>query len=119
MESIKEITAFVPTDAAFTKSNVSTPSPAVLSDHIIPNFAGYVPDLVDGATYTLKSGLTVKVTFKGGDIYVNNAKIVASNIILENGVAHSVDQVRLAVLTRIFPRPRSGVFRTLQEHRLI
>ena len=96
---MQEITAFVPTDAAFTKSNVSTSNPAVLSDHIIPNFAGYVPDLIDGATYTLKSGLTVTVTFKGGDIFVNNAKIVASNMILENGVAHSVDQVRVVMFT--------------------
>jgi hypothetical protein len=35
----------------------------------------------------------VTVTVRGNDYYINNAKIIASNQILENGVAHVIDQV--------------------------
>jgi len=42
--------------------------------------------------------MTVTVTVQGNDIFINNAKILASNLILENGVAHVLDQVRLQLL---------------------
>lgn len=33
------------------------------------------------------------MTVRGNDYYINNAKIIASNQILENGVAHVIDSV--------------------------
>lgn len=63
--------------------------------HIIPNFAGYLPYLTNGLKLLTQAGTTVTVRVEGSDFYLNNAKIIASNLILENGVAHVLDQVRV------------------------
>jgi uncharacterized surface protein with fasciclin (FAS1) repeats len=83
----------IPTNAAFSQSNQTTPS---LSSHIIPSIL-YLPSLKDGATYTTQGGGSVTIRVRGNDYFVNNARIVASNQILNNGVAHVVDQVRILV----------------------
>jgi hypothetical protein len=54
-----------------------------------------LPTLKNGATYLTQGGANVTVTVRGNDYYINNAKIIASNQILENGVAHVIDQVSL------------------------
>lgn len=41
------------------------------------------------------SGGTLKVTKSDGDYFVNGAKIISTNIILENGVAYVIDKVSL------------------------
>lgn len=91
------ITIFTPNNAAFAAAANSTGNPStlpnLLSNHVIPNFLGYLPSLVNGATYTTLSGGNLTITIKNGVYYVNNAKIVSSNTILSNGVAHVIDQV--------------------------
>jgi uncharacterized surface protein with fasciclin (FAS1) repeats len=69
---------------------------------VIPDFVGYLPFLKNGATYTTQGGGNVTITVTGtvgkdAQYFVNNAKIVASNLILSNGVAHVVDQVCFAL----------------------
>lgn len=61
--------------------------------HLIPNFAGYLPSLTHGTTLRSKSGSEFTVKVQGSDYYLNNAKIILSNVIVENGVAHVIDQV--------------------------
>jgi uncharacterized surface protein with fasciclin (FAS1) repeats len=75
----------------------------MISGFVIPNFVGYLPSLKNGSTYTTRAGTTVTVTVQGSDYYINNAKIIGANMILENGVAHVVDQVRLLLLMSFFP----------------
>jgi uncharacterized surface protein with fasciclin (FAS1) repeats len=101
-DNIPYTTFFIPSDEAFAITNASSPSAAtaaLLTRHVVPNFAGYLPDLVDGSTLTTQAGLSVAVTIKGDDYYIDDAKIVSSNIILDNGVAHVLDQVCLLLLT--------------------
>lgn len=66
--------------------------------HIIPNFAGYLPYLTDGLQLLTQAGTTVTVRIVGRNFYINNARIIASNLILENGVAHVLDQVRIFLI---------------------
>jgi uncharacterized surface protein with fasciclin (FAS1) repeats len=105
-DNIPYSTFFIPSDEAFANANAS-PSAAtanLLSGHVIPNFVGYLPSLVNGSTLTTQAGSSVTVTVQGNNYYINDALIVSSNLILENGVAHVIDQVCLFLLTgRCFP----------------
>ncbi|PGH26539.1 hypothetical protein AJ80_01853 [Polytolypa hystricis UAMH7299] len=85
-------TIFVPSNEAFAKFNGSI-NPSLLSNHIIPDFGGYLPELKDGATHTTADGKTLTITIKDRSFYINNAKIIQSNVILDNGVAHVVDSI--------------------------
>jgi len=96
LDSTPLITVFIPTNAAFAAAGISTPSnetASLLAGHVLPNFAGYLPSLTNGSTIVTQAGTSVTVTIKGEDYYINNALIVQSNLILENGVAHVIDTV--------------------------
>jgi uncharacterized surface protein with fasciclin (FAS1) repeats len=96
LDNTPAITCFIPSNSAFAKPNANSSyssSSSLLSGHVIPDFLGYLPALSNGATYTTQAGTKVTITIRGDDYYVNNAKIIASNQILENGVAHVVDSV--------------------------
>ncbi|OAP55316.1 hypothetical protein AYL99_10289 [Fonsecaea erecta] len=96
LDSTPLITVFIPTNQAFAAANINPSSsglPSILAGHVVQNFAGYLPSLGNGATFITQSGTTVTVTIQGDDYFVNNAKIVSSNLILENGVAHVIDTV--------------------------
>ncbi|KAF4627478.1 hypothetical protein G7Y89_g10679 [Cudoniella acicularis] len=96
-DASESITIFTPNNAAFAAAANSTANPStlpnLLSNHVIPNFLGYLPSLVNGATYNTLAGDALTVTIKNGVYYVNDAKIVSSNTILSNGVAHVIDKV--------------------------
>jgi hypothetical protein len=61
----------------------------------VPNFAGYLPLLKNGALLTTQAGTNVTVSVRGNDFYINDARIISANIIIANGVAHVLDQVSL------------------------
>jgi uncharacterized surface protein with fasciclin (FAS1) repeats len=96
LNNTPDITYFIPNNGAFAMQD-STNSYAtiekLLLGHLIPNFAGYLPTLSDGATYRSQGGSQFTLSIRGNDYYVNNAKIVLPNVVLENGVAHVIDQV--------------------------
>ena len=97
LDSSPSITVFIPTNDAFSAANISTASSgiaSVISGHVILDFVGYLPILTNGGNYMTQSGKILTVTIQGDDYFVNNAKIIASNLILENGVAHVIDTVR-------------------------
>jgi uncharacterized surface protein with fasciclin (FAS1) repeats len=100
-DSIPYSTFFIPSDDAFANANESSPSAAtasLLAGHVIPDFAGYLPSLVNGSTLTTQSGSMVTVSIQGDNYYINDAMIISSNTILENGVAHVIDKVCLLLL---------------------
>jgi hypothetical protein len=97
LDTTAGLTALIPTNAAFAAANVSgtePTTPSLMDGHIVPNFVGYLPALTNGLKLITQAGTTVTVTVQGNDFYLNNAKIIASNLILQNGVAHVLDQVR-------------------------
>ncbi|KAF8454813.1 hypothetical protein BDZ91DRAFT_801592 [Kalaharituber pfeilii] len=56
-------------------------------------FIGYTPSFECGKLYKTKSGGNVLVSFKDGDTYINDAKIVGRDFILQNGVMQILDKV--------------------------
>jgi uncharacterized surface protein with fasciclin (FAS1) repeats len=96
LDSTELITVFIPTNAAFDTANEAAASAgtgSLLSAHILLDFVGYIPSLTDGSTFTTQAGTSVTVTIQGDDYFINNAKIVSSNLITDNGVAHVIDSV--------------------------
>lgn len=92
------MTIFIPTNEAIQElSENITNSPGslatLLSNHVIPGFAGYLPLLIDGASYTTTLGTNISISIKNGEYSINGVRIVAPNLITTNGVAHVIDQV--------------------------
>lgn len=94
LENTQSITAFLPSNAAFAAAGNSTTSTSTLiSNHIVSGLSGYLPDLTDGMNLTTKTGGALTVSVRSGIWYINDAKITQANLIMENGVAHIIDQV--------------------------
>jgi hypothetical protein len=96
-----KITAFVPANDAFDGRQMNT---SVLRQHILPDFLGYTPDLIDGWTQTTMDGTSVTISYQRDAYYVNNARVVWPNVITKNGVIHYIDSVRT------LPCSRSGSY---------
>lgn len=94
----QNVTIFTPSNDAFAaagnSTNVTTPAlKNLLLNHIVPDFAGYLPLLKDGATYTTLAGSQLTITVRNNQYFVNGAQIVSGNTITDNGVAHVINGV--------------------------
>jgi transforming growth factor-beta-induced protein len=94
-------TIFVPDDAAFAQvpaatltalMNDQTQLKSVLLYHVVQGNLSPA-DLTDGATLTTLNGATLKVSVKGSDIYVNDAKVAGSAVNASNGTLYVIDSV--------------------------
>jgi len=99
------LTVFAPTDAAFKKlpagtvENLLKPEnknqlAAILKYHIIAGRV-YAKDAVNGGMAKTLEGSEIVVEIVEGQINVDNAKVVASDIDAANGVVHVIDTVIL------------------------
>jgi uncharacterized surface protein with fasciclin (FAS1) repeats len=94
------ITVFAPSNdaiAAYSNATYSSTSlQTLVKSHVVADFVGFLPLLTDGLTLTTLAGTKIKVTVKGGDVFINDAKIIFSNIVTENGVIQVIDKVSSA-----------------------
>jgi uncharacterized surface protein with fasciclin (FAS1) repeats len=97
-------TIFAPTNAAFTKLPAGTVESllkpenkaqlvAILTYHVVPAKV-LAADVKSGAAPTV-NGKTLTVTANGMGVMVNNAKVVATDLVGDNGVIHVIDTVIL------------------------
>ena len=96
-------TVFAPTDAAFAKLGAATLNSLlanpnqlksillyhVLGQKVYGNQLGWLPSV------TTLNGAAAQITVKNGQLYINNARIVTSDIQTTNGVIHVIDTVIL------------------------
>ncbi|KAF7513217.1 hypothetical protein GJ744_010613 [Endocarpon pusillum] len=91
------VTVFSTSNSAYTAGTSNSTSPAqlssLLSNHVVPGFLGYLPELRDGQNLTTVGGTTLTVSIRGGDYYINEARIVKADLITDNGVAHVLDKI--------------------------
>ncbi|KAK2593615.1 hypothetical protein QQS21_008663, partial [Conoideocrella luteorostrata] len=94
MDKLHSVTLFLPSNAALstTAGQPALTDPKLVSDHIVSDFVGYLPDLKDGAVLNTRSGLSLTIRADKCRYYVNGALITQPNIILDSGVAHIIDQ---------------------------
>ncbi|GBC98633.1 Immunogenic protein MPB70 [bacterium HR17] len=101
-------TVFAPTDDAFAKLPAGTVDelvkPAnkdklvkILTYHVVAGkyMSTEVKQLSDGAKVPTLCGEPITVTFKDDDIFVDGAKVIATDIVADNGVIHVIDAVIL------------------------
>lgn len=97
------LTVFSTSNSAYEAGTANSTSSAqlssTLSNHIVPGFKGYLPLLTDGQNLTTLGGTTLTVTVRGGEYFINEAKIVKRDLITDNGVAHVLDKVRATILS--------------------
>lgn len=98
-------TVFAPNNAAFAKlpsgtvesllepKNLETLQ-GILTYHVV---AGKVmaADVVNLSSATTVNGNDVHIRVKDGSVYVNNSKVIATDIVGSNGVIHVIDSVLL------------------------
>ncbi len=98
-------TVFAPTDAAFAKLPKGTVEAlladkeqlaAILTYHVLPGkvTAADVIKMGKGNPATV-NGQTLAIMVSGGKVYLNNATVVAADVMATNGVIHVIDTVVL------------------------
>lgn len=98
-------TVFAPTDEAFRKlpkglvSNLKKPArkdelAAVLTYHVIPGKVALSDALKAGSAKTIQGG-AVKISFSGGSVKINAARLQTADIECSNGIIHVIDGVLL------------------------
>jgi transforming growth factor-beta-induced protein len=101
----KALTVFAPTDEAFAKLPKGTVEDllkpenkdklaAILTYHVVEGRV-YSEDAVAAKAAKTLQGGSVKISVKDGGAYVNDAKILATDIDASNGVIHVIDSVIL------------------------
>ncbi|WKU16143.1 fasciclin domain-containing protein [Fervidibacter sacchari] len=101
-------TVFAPTDDAFAKLPPGTIDDLlkpenkdklvkILTYHVVAGkyMCADVKQLPDGTKVPTLSGESITVTFKGDDVYVDGAKVIAADVVADNGVIHVIDAVIL------------------------
>jgi uncharacterized surface protein with fasciclin (FAS1) repeats len=103
LSSVGQRTVFAPTDAAFAALGLDAASVANLPVDALRNILGYhvapgrrlAADVVNARQIRMSNGgfTTVRVTSEGA--YLNDSKIIATDIMTSNGVIHVIDAVLL------------------------
>ena len=104
VETLKEggpFTVFAPTDAAFAKLPEGTVEAllqdkealtAILTYHVVSGELRAQDVVAETATV---NGAPLSITTEGGTVKINDATVVATDVIAENGVIHVIDSVIL------------------------
>ncbi|KLU92034.1 hypothetical protein MAPG_10981 [Magnaporthiopsis poae ATCC 64411] len=88
------ITVFAPSDSAVRKAGSLTA--AQLRQHIVVDFPAYTTWITNGDVFRTLGGGSVTASVQDGVIRINGARIMASDAIIKNGVAHTIDKVLTA-----------------------
>jgi uncharacterized surface protein with fasciclin (FAS1) repeats len=101
-DSSASLTVFAPTNSAFAAIQTTvdtlllpenkTQLQNVLQYHVVSSKV-LSSDLVDGQVVTTLSGDKLKVRIIGGEVYINNSKVVTADVMATNGVVHVIDSV--------------------------
>ena len=98
-------TVFAPTDDAFNKlpqgtiqdllkpENKETLTNILLYHVAKGNLSSKDVANLDGKELTLENGKTAKITVKNGEVFINDAKVIITDIKAKNGVIHAIDTV--------------------------
>ncbi|SMF11512.1 fasciclin domain-containing protein [Pseudobacteriovorax antillogorgiicola] len=95
-------TVFAPTNEAFAKLGEETinallKDPETLSNillyHVVPEAAVEAATAVTLKSATMANGKETKLMFDGKDLFINDSKVIATDIMASNGVIHVIDTV--------------------------
>jgi uncharacterized surface protein with fasciclin (FAS1) repeats len=103
LKSKGPFTVFAPNDAAFGKLPAGTVEGLLEDKEALKNVLTYhvvsgkvtAEDVVKLTEATTVQGQKIAITVKYGTVYVNGAKVIATDIMTSNGVIHVLDSVIL------------------------
>ncbi|KAF7504443.1 hypothetical protein GJ744_002247 [Endocarpon pusillum] len=98
VDKTPNVTCFAPTNQALASiTQVDNLTPAqrftLLSNHVVFGTTAYSPDLIDGASLTTTAGTAITVSRRGGDLFLDGARVLQSDVITINGVCHVIDKL--------------------------
>jgi uncharacterized surface protein with fasciclin (FAS1) repeats len=96
---LHDVTYFIPNSAAalagatqLAQNSSAADLEAVFEYHIVPGSVNYSPMLKNGMSLKTQQGTNIQITIQDGDMYVNAAKVIASDLMVANGVVHVLDK---------------------------
>lgn len=98
VDTTPDLTLFVPNNAAFRRvasaiQNATVEQLAsVLQYHVHPGLI-YSTNITGNASIAALSGGNLTITVSNGTVFVNNARVVRSDVLVANGVVHVIDAV--------------------------
>ena len=96
LDQLKDVTIFAPSNAAFDAigslaGNLSQEQlGSILQYHIINGTVAYSSDVKNMSVDTL-GGQKVTLTVENGTVFVNSAKVIEADVLVNNGVVHVID----------------------------
>jgi hypothetical protein len=99
IDNSRDVTIFAPANNGFQHigsalANLSTEQLIdVLAYHVVTGTVGYSSSLRNNRNFTTTNGKNVIITVGNGGTFVNNARIVVSDVLTANGVIHLIDEV--------------------------
>ncbi|KAK4172643.1 FAS1 domain-containing protein [Triangularia setosa] len=101
LDNKTKTTVLVPSDAALASAASLSDSELaqVLKRHVLVDVTAYTPLLRNGDVYRTLAGDAVTVALRDGGYFVNGARIVRGDVIIKNGVLHTIDLVSPALPT--------------------
>ncbi len=98
-----KLTVFAPIDAAFSALGVTTLNEVLADKDLLTSILTYhvasgktlSTDLTDGMMIPTLNGQSLKVSINGDTVMINNATVIAANVMASNGVVHLIDTVLL------------------------
>jgi uncharacterized surface protein with fasciclin (FAS1) repeats len=95
-----QYTVFAPTDAAFAQIGVTGSNCAALAPQVTSILAYHVAhgardaaDVTSATRIRMLNGQFTSISASGGAYYVNDAKIIVTDVFASNGVIHAIDHV--------------------------
>ncbi|EHL00809.1 putative Stabilin-2 [Glarea lozoyensis 74030] len=79
---------------------------AILDYHLIPSQVLYTPNLTNGSTFVTANGGKITVRQGGNNLYINSAQLLNANILIANGVLHTIDNVLNPAGPDALPNPQ-------------
>ena len=97
-----QYTVFAPTDDAFAQIGVGSDNCAALAPNVTGILAYHVAngrrdaaDVVSSTQIRMRNGQFTTISAAGGSYYINDARIIATDVFASNGVIHAIDHVLL------------------------
>ena len=100
LEDLSDITIFCPNNDAFQRlaaSNVTVTDDQlaeILQYHVVQGTVGYSTTLANNTKLPTLNGEELDITISAdGAVFVNSARVINADVLLENGVLHVIDEV--------------------------